>query len=82
MVDLRNRLEDTCKLVKENLEATAVRNKHHYDKRARVRSLEVGDKVLILLPTRTSKLFLNWKGPYEVCEKVSDYDYRIKFVDG
>ena len=38
----------------------------------------VGSKVLVLLPTKTNKLLMSWKGPYEVVEKLSVLDYRIK----
>ena len=42
------------------------------------RNLKVGSKVLVLLPTKTNKLLMSWKGPYEVVEKLSVLDYRIK----
>ena len=38
----------------------------------------VGSKALVLLPTKTNKLLMSWKGPYEVVEKLSVLDYRIK----
>ena len=42
---------------------------------------DVGDKVLLLLPTETNKLLLQWKGPYEVVEIVNRVEYRVD-VDG
>ena len=38
----------------------------------------MSDKSLILLPTKTNKLLMGWKGPYEDVEKLSPLDYRIK----
>ena len=32
----------------------------------------------MLLPTKTNKLLMHWKGPFEVVERVGDLDYRIK----
>ena len=32
----------------------------------------------MLLPTKTNKLLMEWKGPYEVVEKLSPLYYRIK----
>ena len=55
--------------------------KHHYDKSARQRRLEKGDKVLLLLPTCHNKLMLQWKGPYEVTDVVNRMDYKVN-VDG
>ena len=39
--------------------------------------LSVGDKVLLILPT-DNKLLLQWKGPYDVIQKVVVNDYRIQ----
>ena len=52
--------------------------KRFYDRKAGNRKLKVSDKLLILLPTKTNKLLIGWKGPYEVVEKLSRLDYRIK----
>ena len=52
--------------------------KHYYDRKAGNRKLKVSDKALILLPTKTNKLLMGWKRPYEVVEKLSRLDYRIK----
>ena len=49
----------------------------HYDKKSKSRKLTVGDKVLLLLPTDTNKLLLQWKGRFSVVEVVSPTDYRI-----
>ena len=50
-LDLKDRLETMAQLAKENLEKSATRYKKHYDGNARNRSLKVGDKALVLLPT-------------------------------
>ena len=46
-----------------------------------MRSLEKGDKAIILLPTDSNKLLMQWEGPFEVVEKVGINEYRIKIVD-
>ena len=81
VTDLRNRLEETCEVVHQNLMKSAEKYKHHYDKNKRMRSLEVGDKVLILLPTDSNKLLLSWKGPFSVIGKVGVMDYKIQVND-
>ena len=55
--------------------------KTYYDKRARSGKFDVGDKVLLLLPTESNKLLLQWKGLYEVVEIVNRMDYKVD-VDG
>ena len=54
-----------------------IKQKAYYDRRARSRKFDVGDKVLSLLPTDSNKLLLQWKGPYEVVEVVNRMDYKI-----
>ena len=54
-----------------------IKQKACYDGRARSRKFDVGDKVLLLLPTDSNKLLLQWKGPYEVVEVVNRMDYKI-----
>jgi len=40
--------------------------------------LNIGDSVLLLLPTENNKLTLAWRVPYEVVEKVSAVDCKIR----
>ena len=48
-----------------------------YDKRARSSKFDVGDKVLLLLPSESNKVLLQWNGPYEVLEVVNVMNYKI-----
>ena len=43
-----------------------------------VSKFEVGNKVLLMLSTEDGKLLLQWEGPYEVIEVVSETDYKIQ----
>ncbi|XP_053400680.1 uncharacterized protein LOC128557380 [Mercenaria mercenaria] len=81
ILDLRNRMEETCKIARESLHSAQETYKHHYDKSARNRNLKVGDKVLLLLPTNHNKLMLQWKGPYEVVDVVNKMDFKVKVGD-
>jgi len=78
VVDLRDRVEETCKMAKEELAKVQVRNQKYYNKRARDRKLQVGDSVLLLLPTERNKLTSAWRGPYKVVGIVGDIDYRVE----
>ena len=46
VTELRERLEDSLKLAQEELEKSQKRYKRHYDRKAKPRRLEVGDRVL------------------------------------
>jgi len=77
VLDLRKRLEETCQLVKDSLGKASSKAKKHFDKKARIREMQAGDKTLVLLPTAESKLLMQWKGPYQVVDRVGPTDYRI-----
>ena len=78
ITELRERLEDALKLAQEELQKSQKSCKKHYDKKAKPRCLEVGEQVLILLPTDSYKLLMQWRGPYIVESCVGANDYRIK----
>ena len=48
---------------------------------AKLGTMKVGDKVLVMLPTDHNKLLLHWKGPYTVTAKVGNTDYGIEIGD-
>jgi hypothetical protein len=75
--DLRNRLEDTCKMAQIELTKSSDRYRTHFDKRAKPRSFNVNDMVLLLLPSANDKLRMRWQGPYRVKERVGFVDYRV-----
>ena len=81
VIDLENRLKETCNLAKEELLKAREVQKGYYDRKCKLRRLSVGDRCLVLLPTATNKLLAQWKGPYSVTEKVNDLNY-ILLVDG
>ena len=40
--------------------------------------MQAGDKTLVLLPTADSKPLMQWKGPYQVVDRIGPADYRIR----
>ena len=78
VLDLRDRLESTCDLARQNLQKASSRYKKYFDRRSKVRNMKIGDKVLVLLPTDNNKLLLQWKGPYTIVKKVGHVDYQIE----
>ena len=78
VLDLRSRLDDTMEVAQRALEENQRRYKKYFDKKAKKREFTSGDKVLILLPTNTNKLLMQWKGLYTVKDKVGVNEYNIK----
>ena len=63
--ELREKLEDTLEIAHSELRKARQRGKYYYDRKAKERKFQTGDKVLVLLPTDRSKLLMQWKGPYQ-----------------
>ena len=78
LIETRERLKTLSELAHENEIKAKHIQKRYYDKKARVRDIEVGSKVLVLLPTSENKLLAQWKGPYVVTDKVGSVDYKVK----
>lgn len=81
VLDLGDRLRETCNIAKEELLKAKQVQKSYYDRKAKLRKLCVRGQWLVLLPTASNKLLAQWKGPYEVQEKVNDLNYFL-LVDG
>ena len=78
VLDLQERLEETCELARHELSKAQCKQKRYYDVKTRDRELKTGDKVLLLLSTDHNKLLMQWKGPHEVIERVRGHNYRIQ----
>ena len=63
--------------MQDNVRKLDIKQNAFYDKRARSRKFDIGDKVLLLLPSESNKVLLQWNGPYEVLEVVSAMNYKI-----
>ena len=67
------------KIAQEELLKSRKKNKTLYDRRAKRREFQEGDKVLLLLPMDTNELLMQWKGPYEIMSRCGkDNDYQIE----
>lgn len=78
VLDLREKVEETCRIAKESLEKEAARQKRHFDKKAKLRVFPVGSKVLLLNPCKENKMKMAWSGPYVVQGRVGLVDYKVQ----
>ena len=76
--DLRNRLEEMSQMAHKNLEAAQERQKRFFDRHTKMRTLHVGDEVLVMMPTEKNKLLMQWKGPFRVIAKIGRTDYKLE----
>ncbi|XP_076460112.1 uncharacterized protein LOC143293089 [Babylonia areolata] len=78
VVDLRNKIAESCTLAQQNLEKAARRYKRHFDAKAKRREFAEGSRVLLLRPSKHNKLELEWQGPYTVLRRVGLADYCVR----
>ncbi|CAC5370657.1 unnamed protein product [Mytilus coruscus] len=78
VLETTENLRQMTELARQNAKEAKQKKKTYYDKKSRTRNLKVGEKVLVLLPTHTSKLRASLKGPYVITDKISLVDYTIK----
>uniref|UniRef100_A0A8C1TWC8 ribonuclease H n=1 Tax=Cyprinus carpio TaxID=7962 RepID=A0A8C1TWC8_CYPCA len=78
VLKMREQLQKTTTLARENLLQSQKRQKEWYDRTARSRTFEPGEKVLLLLPTSEHKLLAKWQGPYQIKRKVGPVTYELE----
>lgn len=78
---LRQNLLACWQMAATNVEKSKTRTKIWYDKKARHRSYDVGDKVLILSHAPKHPLSARFHGPYTVLKKISDTTYVVSTPD-
>ena len=80
--DLRNRMEDVHKLVREHGLHASARMKTRYDRKSNQTRFEEGSLVWLHNPMRrkgiSPKLSPSWEGPYKVVARINDVTYRIQ----
>ncbi len=81
VIQMRERLEEMTSLAQENIKKAQQTQKVWYDKKARERSFEPGQRVLLLLPTSENKLLAKWHGPYKVVRKTGSVTYEISMPE-
>ncbi|KAK7926273.1 hypothetical protein WMY93_008583 [Mugilogobius chulae] len=77
----RFKLYRACELAKDKLSVAQEKMKSWFDKSAKPRQFEVGDKVLVFLPLLGSSLQARYSGPYTIQKKVNERDYIVTTPD-
>ena len=76
--NFKHRLNRATDIAKENLKQGQAKMKQWYDKHAKERVFNPGDKVLVLFPITGQPLQARYFGPCEVESKVGEVDYIVK----
>ena len=77
VLDLRAKLHTLGQLSREHLLQAQACQQRLYNRGAKLRQFTPGQKVLVLLPSSSSKLLAKWQGPFVVTRRVGDVDYEV-----
>jgi len=77
VVDLENRIVDSVEIAQGNYVESSDKSREDSNKKGPMRELSIGDKVLIFLPMTKNKLLMQWKGPYEIVQRVNAVNYHV-----
>ena len=75
---LRDRMATLWPLVREHMAEAQTAQARVYNRGAQPREFQVGEKVLVLVPTVECKFLARWQGPYEVIERMGEVNYRVR----
>ncbi|KAJ1085326.1 hypothetical protein NDU88_005459 [Pleurodeles waltl] len=82
MRELKENLHKIWEEAHKTLRDAQEKQKAHYDAHSSPRSLTVGQKVLVLLPSTENKLLACWLGPYTVLEQATPTTYKSEIPNG
>ena len=77
ILQIREMMDKMSELAQDNLKESNSTQKKWYDQHARERTFENGDKVLVLIPSPSNKLFAQWQGPYTVVQRIGQVSYKV-----
>ena len=80
ITNLKERLSSACELARQASENASSQSRLSKNKGVTLKQFNVGDMVLLLLPSDNNKLLMTWKGPYEITKKTSKVDYVINIA--
>lgn len=73
----QHRVQLVRELARSNLLQAQQLQKERYNAHSKEREFKPGQKVLVLLPTSTSKLLTQRQGPFEILRRVGPVDYEV-----
>ncbi|GFV79029.1 retrovirus-related Pol polyprotein from transposon 412 [Trichonephila clavipes] len=78
LINRMNRCQDLAIL---HMEDAKQKQKLWYDHRTVKRQFQPGEMVLVIAPFRLNKLSVQWVGPGEIVQQISETNYVVKFPE-
>ncbi|GFV87814.1 retrovirus-related Pol polyprotein from transposon 412 [Trichonephila clavipes] len=79
--ELINRMKRCQELAILHIEDAKQKQKLSYDRRTVKRQFQPGELVLVIATSRPNKLFVQWVGPGEIVQQLSETNYVVKFPE-
>ncbi|GFX78345.1 retrovirus-related Pol polyprotein from transposon 412 [Trichonephila clavipes] len=79
--ELINRMKRCQELAILHMEHAKQKQKLWYDRRTVNRQFQLGELVLVIAPSRFNKLSVQWVGPGEIVQQLSETNYVVKFPE-
>lgn len=77
VLNLKARLEEICMIAFQNLKKASKHQCKYYNRKNKKPSNERRRQLTVLLPTKSNKLLMQWKGPYSIIQQIGQMDYKI-----
>ena len=78
---MQDRFEELQKVSRGREEEQKAKYKHQFDLKARTRSFQPGDLVLLRTPPKGQSLHAEWDGPYSVMRRCDATTYELHMPD-
>ncbi|GFT41657.1 retrovirus-related Pol polyprotein from transposon 412 [Trichonephila clavipes] len=79
--ELINRMKRCQELAILHMENPKQKQKLWYDRRTVKRQFQPGELILVIAPFRPNKLSVQWDGPGEIVQQLSETNYVVKFPE-
>ncbi|GFX80633.1 retrovirus-related Pol polyprotein from transposon 412 [Trichonephila clavipes] len=79
--ELINRMKRCQELAILHMEDAKQKQKLWYDRRTVKRQFQLSELVLVIAPSRPNKLSVQWVGPGEIVQQLSETNYVVKFPE-
>ncbi|GFU30281.1 retrovirus-related Pol polyprotein from transposon 412 [Trichonephila clavipes] len=79
--ELINRMKRCQELAILHMEDSKQKQKLWHDRRTVKRQFQLGELVLVIAPSRPNKLSVQWVGPGEIVQQLSETNYVVKFPE-
>ncbi|XP_035218477.1 uncharacterized protein LOC118191743 [Stegodyphus dumicola] len=80
--DLKERLKRAAEQADLTSEIQQGRMAQYYNLRSSSKTFEIGDRVVVLIPDSSNRLYARWQGPAVIKERKNPHSFLVELADG